>query len=156
MTRLLFAGLTLVTLVAFAPAPFPRAHRASQRDGLSLEELRGDWTVTSLQTTRSNGAHVNSGTQLARVRIAGDRWSFVYGQNFRNDVEYNIRVDHRLRPPTLDFYSLGTKEGNPYGMGILQRDGDTVRLMYNWGGSRATSFESPPEGHWLITLRRAR
>jgi len=156
MTRPLFAVLVLAGLTAFAPAPLPRSPRGHRGDGLSLGELQGTWTVTKLQMTRGKGQLTDGGTSLAQVRISGDRWSFVYGQARMNDVNYTIRVDHSLRPPRLDFHYLGSKDKEPYGKGILRRDGDTVQLMYTWGGDRAASFDTAPDGHWLITLRRAR
>jgi uncharacterized protein (TIGR03067 family) len=153
-TRPLFAALVLAGLTAFAPAPLPRSQRGKGDGALSLSELQGTWTVTKLQMTRGNGQLTDSRAQMSQVRISGDRWSFVYGTG-PADVNYTIRVDHRLRPPQLDFYRLTSKDTEPYGVGILRRDGDSVQLVYTWGGSRAASFESPPEGHWLITLRRA-
>jgi uncharacterized protein (TIGR03067 family) len=156
-TRVPFAVLVLLGLTAFAPAPFPRAARAPRGNGLSLEGLQGQWSVVKVQTTRSRGPHTDSGTSLDHVRIAGDRWSFVYGRQARsNDVHYTIRVDARAQPPQLDFFHVGAKDAKPYGQAILKRQGDVVQIMYTWGGARAASFEAPPDGHWLITLKRAR
>ena len=85
-------------------------------------------------------------------------------------MEVKIGVQHSPRELVIDSpktpeeiaadvsaaMSGGTKDGRPYGQGILKRDNNTVQLMYTWGGARATSFEQPPEGHWLITLQRTR
>jgi uncharacterized protein (TIGR03067 family) len=154
-TRLLFAALVLFGLTAFAPAPFPKTERERKVEGVSLDQMQGVWTVTKLQTTRSSGAATDSGSYLKEVQITGDRWSFVYREGRNNAVNYTIRIDHKIKPPQLNFYNNHLKDAQPYGMGILKREGNVVQLMYTWGGARATSFEQPPEGHWLITLQRA-
>ena len=155
-TRLAFAALVLFGLTAFAPAPFPKTLRERKFEGLSLEAMQGIWTVSKLQTTHANGQPTDSGTYLKEIQIDGHRWSFVYREGRNNAVHYNIRIDHKIKPPQLNFYSGGAKDGQPYGRGILKRENNTVQLMYTWGGARATSFEQPPEGHWLITLQRTR
>ena len=155
-TRLALAALVLFGLTAFAPSPFPKTQRGRKLSGLSLEAMQGTWTVKTLQTTHANGQPTDSGSYLKEVQIDGDRWSFVYREGRNAAVHYNIRIDNKVKPPQLNFYSAGTKGGQPYGTGILKRDNNTVQLMYTWSGSRATSFEQPPEGHWLITLQRTR
>jgi len=155
-TRLALAAIVLFALTAFAPSPFPKTQRDRKLSALSLEAMRGTWTVKSLQTTHANGQPTDGGSYLKEVQIDGDRWSFVYREGRNSVVNYNIRIDHKVKPPQLNFYSGGTKDGRPYGTGILKRDNNTVQLMYTWGGTRASSFEQPPEGHWLITLQRTR
>ena len=145
-TRLAFAVPVLLGLTAFARRRSP-TQRDRKLDGVSLEAMQGTWTVNKLQTTRSRGPPTDSGSYLKEVHIAGDRWSFVYREGRSNSaVNYTIRIDHKVKPPQLNFYSGGTKDGQPYGVGILKREGNVVQLMYTWGGSRATSFEQPPEG----------
>jgi uncharacterized protein (TIGR03067 family) len=154
--RLALAALVMFGLTAFAPAPFPRAERGRKSDGLSLEQMQGTWAVLKLQSTHGNRPPTDSGTYLKEVQVSGDRWSFVYREGRNGSVNYNIRIDHTLQPPQLDFYTVATKGSDPYGRGILKRDGGTVQLLYTWSGSRAASFANPPDGHWLITLQRTR
>jgi len=153
--RALVGVLVLFGLTAFAPAPFPRTGRDRRSESLSLEQMQGTWHVTKMQTTRRDGRHNESPTALKEIVISGSTWSFVYSRG-RNEVRYTIRIDPNVRPPQLDFYHLCNKDTGPYGRGILKRDGNSVQLMYNWSGDRAISFEQPPDGHWLITMQRAR
>jgi len=157
-TRLPLAALALLALTAFAPAPFSRPERDRKAHPLSLQQLQGVWYVVKLETTRSTGTHVNGGTNIKEVHVAGRRWSFVYTPGGGGDaVTYNITVDHQTKPPRLDFHYLDATQGQaPYGTGILKREGDRVLLMYNWKNAHDGNFETPPDGHWLITLARAR
>ena len=154
--RLALAALVLFALTAFSPAPFPKTQRERKLSGLSLEAMQGTWIVVKLQTTNAKGLPADGGTYLKDVQIDGDRWSFVYREGRSNTVNYTIRIDDKVKPPQLNFYTGGNKDGQPYGKGILKRDHNTVQLLYTWGGSRTTSFEQPPDGQWLITLQRTK
>lgn len=155
-TRLLLALLAPFALTAFAPAPFLRPQRERLEHPLSLRQLQGTWAVVRLESTRGKGPHLDGGTSIKEVQVTGKRWSFVYKDDARDTVTYEVRVDLQSKPPRLDLHYLDAEGQTPYGTGILKREGDRVVLMYNWNNSRDGDFESPPNGHWLLTLARAR
>src|SRR3954454_9707522 len=97
-TRLPLAALALLALTAFAPAPFSRPESERKAHPLSLQQLQGTWTVVKLETTPTSRPHVNGGTNIKEVHVAGRRWSFVYTPGGGGDaVPANIAVDHQAK-----------------------------------------------------------
>lgn len=155
ITRLL-AVIVAATLTAFAPAPLPRRERAVALDGLAIPGLVGTWDVVKLQTTAGNGSLSDAGTYLKEVRIEPARWTFVYREANRAVVPYALTIHHNLTPAPINFYSGTTVSGQPYGTGIIRRQGNKLTVIYSWGSARPTSFENPPSGYWVLTLQRVR
>jgi uncharacterized protein (TIGR03067 family) len=152
----LIALIALIGLTAFAPAPLPKRQRAGTGVGVAVAQLQGTWVVTKLQMTRGNGRVDDQGTYLKEVRVEGERWSFFYRDANRGPVNYTLTIQHKATPAEINFYRNGSPSGQPYGTGIIRRQGDTLTMIYSWGSPRARSFENPPSGYWVITLQRAR
>jgi uncharacterized protein (TIGR03067 family) len=153
-TRLLAVGL-VAHLTAFAPAPLPKRDRGEKADGVALTQIQGLWIVEKLELTRREGQLAADGNYPTKVRIEGDQWSF-FNRNDRKPSDYTVTIDSNTNPPQLDIYKSREQAGSPDGTGILWRQGNQMKLMYSWGKTRPTSWENPPAGYWLLTLKRAR
>jgi uncharacterized protein (TIGR03067 family) len=145
---LLVAAALAASLTAFAPAPLPRRGRASEKDSVALAALIGTWRATSLRQTGPGQAPVGRGG-IDSVRISATQWIFNPG---RGPTTYDLRIDHTRKPAEIDMMYVGQKE--PYGRGIIKRDGNTLRIVYNWGAQRPAGFDNQPGGYWDLTLVR--
>ena len=150
MRRFLVGVAALVGLTAFAPAPFPRPWRGESTE-TTLQTLQGTWCVTAFLISRA-GDPVTYSSSTTHVRVRGDEWAFVGG----GEVRYAIAVNGARRPATIDFYNGPVSDKEPIqGRGIIRRKGDALEVVYQWRSeSRATSFERPPHGQYLLKLRR--
>src|SRR5262249_43637423 len=153
MRRFVLSVVILACATAFAPAPLPRAKRTPQGEEISVESFQGLWRVIKGVRTSSSGDHQPHFEGLTHVRIQGDRWRFVRGNNaFGN---HTISIDGSNKPAHLDFNRGGQGKGlgGSPGHGIIRRKGDVVEIIYIFGGrERATSFEQPPDGQYWLTL----
>ena len=144
----LSAVLVALLLTAFAPAPFPR--REARGDSLSLKELIGDYRATSLVQTGSNQVNVQPSTNgVTHVSITSTQW--IFNKN-NSPTTYDLRVDNARKPVEMNFMYVGQKD--PYGRAIVRREGNKLRVIYNWGTQRPTGFENQPGGYWDLTLVR--
>jgi len=133
MRRLaLLLSLALLSL-AFAPAPLPR-RQARARDTLEVSRLVGAWRISGR----------NAG--ISHVVITPTQWTF--GKPGR--ITYDLRVHHDKQPAEFDLMRVGQKE--PYGRGIIKREGDTIRIAYKWSNGRPARFDEP--GNIVMTLER--
>jgi uncharacterized protein (TIGR03067 family) len=141
------AVLVALMMTAFAPAPFPR--REARGDSLTLKDLVGDYRAISLvQTgTQPNGAPLSSG--VTHVSITTTQW--IFNKN-SGPTTYDLQVDHAKKPVEMNFMYVGQKE--PYGRAIVRREGNKLRIIYNWGTQRPSGFENQPGGYWDLTLVR--
>ena len=155
MRRIGFALFALLGLTAFAPAPFPRAEKPSQKDEVSLKIFQGLWRVTNMQISRAGGRLDPDKALFTHVRVEQDAWTFMV-----NTVPGNrllISIDATKKPARLNFYRGAA--GQPqelFGVAIIRRRGDEVQVAYCWNGedNRPASFDPLPAGLWLVTLRR--
>jgi uncharacterized protein (TIGR03067 family) len=151
--RLLLVCVVLFGLTAFAPAPFPRPRRASQ-DPVAVARIQGSWTILKLEMTNDKGGKADQGNYLSEIRIENNRWHFVYRNPGTKPVTYVLAIDANATPASIDLTREG--ESKPYGIGIIVRKGDSIRMLYSFGKQRPTSFDNPPGGYWLLTLERKR
>lgn len=142
----LIVAAAAVLLTAFAPAPLPR-RQTPQLDSVSLKALMGDWKATSLKQTGNGPQPARGG--IDQVTITQTQWIF----NRRSGATpYDLRIDHTRRPAEIDLMHAGQSE--PYGRGIVKREGNVLRVVYHWGAQRPTGFENQPPGYWELTLVR--
>jgi uncharacterized protein (TIGR03067 family) len=152
MRRLLFA-VTVLSL-AFAPAPLPRrGGRADSDTAVSLALLQGTWTITKLEQIKDTG-RVDMGNYLKEIRVESARWHFIYREAGNAPVVYALAVDGNKKPATFDLMVVG--QDHPYGRGLIQRQGDEVKVLYGFDGKRPPTFTPLPTGFVLMTLRRQR
>lgn len=161
MCRIFASLVALICLTAFAPAPLPRPKRTAQSEEISLQTMRGTWRVTAAVRTSQNGQHTPHVWAVTHVRIEGDSWTFLRGNQV--STTHALAIDGSKKPAHLDFNRDGGggagKGGKPGvrspGNGIIRRKGNVVEIIYVFGGrERAVSFEQPPEGQYLLTLQR--
>jgi uncharacterized protein (TIGR03067 family) len=134
-----------VLLLAFAPAPFPRREQRRADDSLAVKDLVGTWRTVALLHPPSDVALDPKDHGVATVTISDARWVFASGSGF------DLRIDHAKQPAQIDLMYVGQKD--PHGMGIIERRGDTLRVIYAWE-KRPTGFEGQPKGCYLLTLKR--
>lgn len=150
-------GLILLLLLgplAFAPAPFPKTARREPEPETSLKSFQGTWRIVSLEDTLANGRRVRTAVSVTHVRISGDRWTFL-PDNYAG-ARLDIAIDHAKTPAQLTFYRAGDATKKTYGVGLIRRQGDEVKILYCWGGEegRPRTFDPAPDGYYLLTLRR--
>jgi hypothetical protein len=149
--RLLLLLVVLTSAPAFAPAPFPRTPRAARGD-IDLDGFQGTWRAESFETVTGAGRNRHGGWERTRVRVQGDRWTYYEGDSV--NAAYRIRIN-RGNPSAIEFYQLG-EGGALYMSGLIRRRPGRVEvLFYNVRGTaaRATSFDNPPVGWWVLTLQ---
>jgi hypothetical protein len=138
-------ALLVSMLPAFAPAPLPRRQAASPADEFSLSHFQGYWEFTRFDET----------SQVKGARVEGDRWTYVNRDGTDNAV-YTLVVGKGRGPLPIDWHT--SKDQPPYFLGLVQRDGDTVHVIYRVG-VRAQDRPAAIAGAkgWLVmTLRRGR
>jgi hypothetical protein len=86
---------------------------------------------------------------VAHVTITPTRWTF---GRLAGDVTYELRIDHAKRPAEIDFLRVGQKV--PHGRGLIRREGDVLRIIYDWG-ARPTAFEGQGSGCDLVLVRES-
>jgi len=99
---------------------------------------------------------------VTHVRVKDDRWTFLRNETVSNG--YAITIDNAKQPAALDFLPDGGGKGlgkvgggGGTGKGIIRKKGDVVEVVYLFGGApRPASFERPPAGYYLLTLKRQR
>ena len=152
--RLLLALLAPIGLLAFAPAPFPRKNRPATSI-LDMNSLEGTWKVERVEQS-VRGGYNRSPSMITHIRIQGGNWTFMRGNGgtLRPTNSFRLALHPKRAPVWLDgMRGLGK---SPSMIGIVRRAGDTVEVLYRFGGTRPDSFERPPVGCWRLTLRRSR
>jgi uncharacterized protein (TIGR03067 family) len=145
MSRISFALLAVMALTAFAPAPLPRRD-ARIRDSLSVKDLLGVWRATELYNTPNKALLDPAANGVGHVTISDAKW--VFGR--QNGTTYDLKIDPSKNPAEIDFMYVGQQD--PYGRGIIRRQGNTIRVIYNWGNQRPTAFENQQGSYWDLTL----
>lgn len=145
MPRLLL--LLAVLSLAFAPAPLPR--RPARDDGsLSGEKLAGTWRGIELCNTQDNVKRDPAQMGVGHVTITATQWA--WGKSAGPDA-LTLRIDATRSPAEIDFIRPGQQ--GPSGRGLIRREGNAIRVLFNWG-VRPTSFDNPQPGCWNLKLVR--
>lgn len=143
MTRTALALLAVSTLTAFAPAPLPR-RKAAPGDEMSLSYFQGYWEFTRFDETAS----------VKGVRIDGNRWTYV-NRDGSDNARYTIVVGRGRGPVAIDWHD--GKGRPPYFLGLIQRDGGTIHIIYSVGArpqDRPATIAGAPKGWLVMKLRR--
>jgi uncharacterized protein (TIGR03067 family) len=144
--HLLLALVACTALPAFAPAPFPRRER--DRTRMDLDAFQGTWQVVAHHS--SNGGQFQpSAWSITHIRVAKDRWTLLAGP--RENATYRIEINPTTKPSLIDWRG---ERGEALWLGLIRRNGDNVEVLYHTATSRPVSFDRPPAGAYLITLRR--
>jgi uncharacterized protein (TIGR03067 family) len=154
MSRWTLFFLVAFLSLGFAPAPFPRpGRRGADQQAVSLAHVQGTWEILKLEHTTATGP-VDKGKSLKAIRIENNRWSFLHRTAGVRDVVYDLAVDGSKKPATFDLMRQGQQQ--PYGMGLLVRQGDDMQVLYSFTNGRPPTFAPLPAGYVLLTLRRQR
>lgn len=162
MSRIILALLALLALTAFAPAPFPKNQRRNGDAALTVDSIQGLWRVTAMRTARPNGQHENYQWTVTHIRVAKDRWNWVYGEQTDPGAGTTsgstFGVDPTKRPAHFHFITQNGAQSSVNGPGLIRRRAGRLEIIYTWGGEtvRSPSFEAPTNGHWLLTLEFVR
>jgi hypothetical protein len=156
MNRTAIALVALLCLTAFAPAPFPKTQRAGrEQDEITVQTFEGTWRVAGMMRLRSDGKHTPHNWRATQIRVENGLWSFM--QDDHAYASYAIAIRHASKPASLDFYNKVNRDQPALGQGIIRRKGDVVEIIYVFGRQqRAVSFDQPPDGQYLLTLKRKR
>jgi uncharacterized protein (TIGR03067 family) len=154
--RVVLSLLAVLTLTAFAPAPFPKAQRGARQDEITIKTLQGTWRAASMKRTRRDGNHTPSEWSTTHIHVENDKWAFM--QNGNPTASYTITITNGRKPAALDFYyGAPTPNERAPGEGIIRRRGDVVEILYSFAAPRrAVSFEQPPDNQCLLTLQKER
>jgi hypothetical protein len=183
------AVVAVAGLTAFAPAPFTKTDRRKDHlDG--LDALQGTWSMTEKTRMGPAGQVYNYSTTSQKVRIEKDSWQFVRGVAARGgkggkggkggggglggapggfgggpaSISYKIVLDRKTRPTEFRIKRT-TRAETEYMAGILQVNGDTVKMLYRLGSRGGfgeaeepmpRTFDKVPEGWYSMTLKRDR
>lgn len=134
--------LALLSL-AFAPAP---PYRPKPGDIVSVENLVGRWRCEEMYRTPGRERLDPVAQNAAIITIGPTRWVFADGR-----VGYDLRIQTARTPAEFDLAYSGQVE--PLFRGLLERRGETVRVIYS-SRKRPTSFEDPSPSCYTLKLRR--
>lgn len=142
--------LAAVSLTAFAPAPLPRRATGRPRDSVEHAALVGKWRATKLLQTGNPQERDPATNGVATVTVTATQW--IFNKDLNSTATYDLHVDHLKQPAEVDFRYPGQTEA--YGRGVIRREGNALRVVYNWGSPRPEGFEGKQTGHWDLTLVR--
>ena len=155
------------TSSAFAPAPVYREPPKSKVPDL-LTALQGNWDYNAFAGLVGAGNRMRT----IRVRIQGNTWQYIYIMNGveREGVKYEIVLDAKQNPPTLDLKYAepanrpvelpGRRVGVNALMGIVKVEGGmlTYRFVggYKENAARPRHFgeTDPSAGVSTMTMKR--
>jgi hypothetical protein len=66
-----------------------------------------------------------------------------------------MNVEPNQKPAAINWY-VGQQKENPGMVGIIRREGDRVTILYyaTNPNQRPKTFDNPPVGWWILTLRK--
>ena len=146
MRRLCPLAALAVLSLAFAPAPLPR-REGRGNNSLAVGQLLGTWRATGLYFAPFKDRQDPVRHGVATVAISPTQWVFDKGGT---NTTYDLRIHSDRRPVEFDLMQLGQNE--PYGRGLMRRDGKVLTVIYNWG-ERPKGFDNS-SGGCLLTLVR--
>lgn len=151
---ILLRALVLVTLVGticgFAPVPKPKPKKVAD-----LAALAGNWVVVRYQQRDRN--HINNQEQL-HARIEKDRLTFYVNARGDKGSTYNLSVDTKVTPATMDWHSTDNDRQVRY-VAIHSLEGDVLTMVFAAVGAppdrnRPRSFTDLRPGDYLIAMKR--
>jgi hypothetical protein len=157
MSRVLTALTALVTLTAFAPAPFPRPARRENTAEMSLRHLQGRWRIVRFEEM-NNGRRVRrEDDAVPFVRVEGERWSYLHKDGAVNN-SFPVAVNSGRGAVAIDWFTPGPRRMDMFG--LVRRQGDTVQIVATSGREsvaarrRPSSFDHLAPDWWVMTLKR--
>src|SRR5262249_35139971 len=152
--RLAVVLAALLGATAFAPAPLPRRTRETN-EAVTLQRMDGIWEVVSMWRYGPNGQVASHVTAWKTVRIRDGRWNYCREVNGGLPSSTWQLVIREARPARLDFCYRG---GDVLMAGVVRFRGGTLEVLYSASTAslnRPLSFESPPENHYLVRLKKS-
>src|SRR5262249_45708971 len=126
MSRVLTALTALMTLTAFAPAPFPRPVRREGGMEMSLKFLQGRWRIVRFEEM-NNGLRVRKeDAAIPFVHVEGERWSYLYKDGSTNN-SFPVAVTAGRGTVAIDWFTRGPRRLDMFG--LVRRRGDTVQIV---------------------------
>jgi uncharacterized protein (TIGR03067 family) len=162
--RLLLALSILLAVTAFAPAPFPKTVRERDRNEIDMKTFQGTWGVVSMEIVQQGGGRNRlpdwgvDATGTTAVQVKGDRWTYM--SRGRESSSYRVDIDPTQRPAAINWFTSLTKpeggEDRPGMLGLIRREGHKVTILYyaTTPEQRPKTFDNPPNGWWILTLKR--
>jgi uncharacterized protein (TIGR03067 family) len=128
------AGLLLLLVCAFAPAPFPR--REPRGD---LQRLQGEWRLV-------RSAFGGSWVEGSRVtfRLQGDRATFRHGPQMLNTWKVRLNASKPLKELDLEAASVSRIRAGTVIPCVYRLENDELTIWEPSGESRPTSIEPNP------------
>jgi hypothetical protein len=83
---------------------------------------------------------------VSHVTIRPGEWSF----DGASGVSYDLRIDQGK--PVVGFDLMRPGQTEPYGRGLIRREGRAIRVIYQWG-ARPTGFTDQPGDCELLLVR---
>ncbi len=142
LVLLMLAALSL----AFAPIPFPKP-KTEAKDSLAVKKLVGTWRVSAIFHHPNKVPRHPDRQEPTHVTISLTGWAFTAPA----PASYDLRIDHTKKVVEFDLIRHGQME--PYGRGLMRREGRAIRVIYQWGGTRPTDFENQPSGFEMLLVR---
>jgi uncharacterized protein (TIGR03067 family) len=142
--RLLFATFAL-TMLAFAPAPFPRPSRTDSSAD-DLRKLRGEWNRVSLTL----GGSLRT-AQVGNSIFDGERMT----SRLTTEV-WVVTLNARTSPRRIEFRCIAPSE--EVFRGVYRLDGDTLTICCRPAdkGEAPTSFDDSGPDAWLEVYKRVK
>jgi uncharacterized protein (TIGR03067 family) len=137
----------LFVVASFGFAPSIYSSRSGIRDSILVSDVVGTWRVSHIYHYPNRVRQNPAKSSVSHVTISSKKWEFKGSSN----VIYDLRIDHWKNPGEFDLMHSGQKE--PYGRGLLRREGRAIRVIYTWGNARPTGFENQAVGCELVLVR---
>jgi uncharacterized protein (TIGR03067 family) len=142
--RLLFLG-SVVLLLGFAPAPFPRTSRPDPSD--PVRRLQGDWIIVEY---RYGGEVIGDRKEDSTyLSVTKNRWTFSQGGQTR--TQWDAQINPTSSPRTLDLRRVGNSAAVL--LAIYHFEGNKLTITYA-DDRRPTGFESAGARCWQMVLKR--
>jgi hypothetical protein len=144
--RYLVLLMLAVLSLAFAPIPFPKPKNEA-KNALAVKKLVGTWRISAIYHHPNKVPRDPGRSEPTHIIISPTGWAF----KGPAAVSYDLRIDHTKTPGEFDLMRHGQLQ--PYGRGLIRREGRAIRVIYRWNGARPTSFENEPSGCEMLLLR---
>jgi hypothetical protein len=109
------------------------------------------WKVASMKRVQGPGQFETIAWHISHIRVVKDRWTFMQPNNVEN-ASYYISLDMSRKPGFIDWRN--TQTGPLFMAGLIRKKDGAVEIVYLASTNRPGSFENPPTGYYLLTLRK--
>jgi len=143
----------LLGATAFAPAPLPRRDRETS-DAVSLARMEGVWEMVSMWRYGRDGQVASHVTAWKSVTVREGRWNYCREANGGGPSSTWPLTVGPERPARLDFHWSDKRVAMA---GVVRFRGHVLEILYQTSPvekSRPLDFDQPPEGFYLVRLKK--